>query len=445
MKKLFYIFIALFLVNGVVGQRSIPASSFDASSKITDPSFNLQHRTLNSLVNVQGITGNTEQRSLIQIYDSIYYWIWDTLSIGWQIDEKTIDMVYDDINNLISDKNLKWIGSDWMNYSLDTYTYDVNSNQTSKLSQNWNGSNWDNWLLNTFTYDASNNLTSSLRQFWNSATWENQTLLTYTYNTSNNWITYLVQLWNNSTWENYYKWTRTYDVNNNMMSDLIQVWNGSDWMNLQLATYTYDANNILISKLWQDWNGSSWGNSTLSTYTYDANNNVISILLEDWNGSGWENGWLQTLTYDANNNLLSVLVEEWNGSAWVYLEQYSYTYDANNFKVSDSYKFYGPNSIKVTEGDSTYCYFHTAVVGKNELMSPIGNISVYPNPSSGKITIETATNGHLFILDLNGQQLLQQEITESTTIVDVSWLPSGIYIVKIAGEKGVQVGKYVKQ
>ena len=43
------------------------------------------------------------------------------------------------------------------------------------------------------------------------------------------------------------------------------------------------------------------------------------------------------------------------------------------------------------------------------------------------------------------QQLLQQEITAPATTIDVSRFTSGVYVVKVVGEKGVQVGKFIKQ
>jgi hypothetical protein len=74
--------------------------------------------------------------------------------------------------------------------------------------------------------------------------------------------------------------------------------------------------------------------------------------------------------------------------------------------------------------------------------------SIYPNPSSTQVTIEIKaipTQSHLSIVNLSGQQLLKQEITEPTTTIDVYTLPSGVYMVKVVGEKGVQVEKFVKK
>ncbi|MFC2102463.1 T9SS type A sorting domain-containing protein [Bacteroidota bacterium] len=72
-------------------------------------------------------------------------------------------------------------------------------------------------------------------------------------------------------------------------------------------------------------------------------------------------------------------------------------------------------------------------------------ISIYPNPASNNITIETPTKGSLSILNINGQVLLQQEVTEPSTTIDVSTLLDGIYTLRLVGEKGVQVGKFIKQ
>jgi photosystem II stability/assembly factor-like uncharacterized protein len=84
-------------------------------------------------------------------------------------------------------------------------------------------------------------------------------------------------------------------------------------------------------------------------------------------------------------------------------------------------------------------------LGINEKGISLNGLDIYPNPTSAIITIETLANGSLSILNISGQQLLQQEITEPITTIDVSTLPSGVYVVKVVGDKGVQVGKIVKQ
>ena len=84
-------------------------------------------------------------------------------------------------------------------------------------------------------------------------------------------------------------------------------------------------------------------------------------------------------------------------------------------------------------------------VGISKQNKTLNNLSIYPNPAIDNITLHNANEGYLSIQNINGQEVLQQEITEPATNIDISTLPSGVYVVKLAGEKGVQVGKFVKQ
>ena len=85
------------------------------------------------------------------------------------------------------------------------------------------------------------------------------------------------------------------------------------------------------------------------------------------------------------------------------------------------------------------------IEGVNDPHPLINHLKIYPNPTSDNITIKSMTEGHLTILNLDGQQIQQLEITVPTTTIDVSTLQSGIYIVKFVGKKGVQVGRFVKE
>ena len=80
-----------------------------------------------------------------------------------------------------------------------------------------------------------------------------------------------------------------------------------------------------------------------------------------------------------------------------------------------------------------------------ESVRPELSLTIYPNPASSSITIETLTQGHFSIINLNGLQLMHQNITEPITTVDISNLPSGVYEMKMVGEKVVYVAKFVKE
>ena len=75
-------------------------------------------------------------------------------------------------------------------------------------------------------------------------------------------------------------------------------------------------------------------------------------------------------------------------------------------------------------------------------------VSIFPNPSSDKITIETSptpTKSQLSLMNLNGQQLITRQITEPKTQLDISSLPSGVYFVRLTTDRMVEVEKFVKQ
>jgi len=48
-------------------------------------------------------------------------------------------------------------------------------------------------------------------------------------------------------------------------------------------------------------------------------------------------------------------------------------------------------------------------------------------------------------MNVNGQQLITRHITEPKTVIDISSLPSGVYFVRLTGDKTVEVGKIIKE
>jgi CubicO group peptidase (beta-lactamase class C family) len=84
-------------------------------------------------------------------------------------------------------------------------------------------------------------------------------------------------------------------------------------------------------------------------------------------------------------------------------------------------------------------------VGSQDLANRSGNLKIYPNPATTVITAESGSCGTLAVFTLNGQEILQKELNGQITTIDISTLPPGIYVVKVVGNKGVQVGKFIKQ
>lgn len=111
-----------------------------------------------------------------------------------------------------------------------------------------------------------------------------------------------------------------------------------------------------------------------------------------------------------------------------------------------------PNGTVEISGNATGCNSPEEVkaacgiVGKEEL-SQNNVFSVYPNPADSFITIETSSEqirSQLSILNLNGQQLMFQEVTIPNMKIDISNIAAGVYIVRLVNERGTEVMKFIK-
>ncbi len=250
-----------------------------------------------------------QPQTLIQVMDSIYQWSWDTTPLTiYYNSKKTINMVYDSHNNLISHLNLITYGTTiWGTTDQYFYTYDATNKLANKIRQTWTNNAWKTFYQNTYAYNSNNDTTSKLDQVWNSITglWENDYQYIYTYDSTNN-LTSLEWIWWYYPNVIYRQYLYAYDANNNLAHDLFQTaFNGGSWGIHQQDTFIYNTNNNLISKFNQSWNGSSWDSSYLYTNTYDANNNLINELKQWWQDSVWANQYQSIYTYDVNNNRIS--------------------------------------------------------------------------------------------------------------------------------------------
>ena len=108
-----------------------------------------------------------------------------------------------------------------------------------------------------------------------------------------------------------------------------------------------------------------------------------------------------------------------------------------------------PNGTIAIENNKTGCNSQAeveaacAAIGVKS-MTPESPLTIYPNPTSTSITIETPITGIIAILNTSGQAILQQLITEPATTIDIRALPSGVYLVRSTVERNVRVGKFVK-
>jgi len=386
-------------------------------------------------------------RASSPILDSIYYWDWDTETAGWMLSSRTISIIYDANNNRTNGVDQNLDGDVWVNFKKTESSYDVNNNIITNFIQNWTGNSWENEGNYFYTYDANNNRTSMMYQNWNSNDWMNIVMFSYTYDANNNQLSGLNQKWSGE-WVNVSQFVNTYDSNNNLLTELDQQWVLDSWENSKLMTNFYDEdNNTLSSVLQQNWYVNVWKDAYLSTYSYDANNNPTSILTQSWFNNVWYDIRLDTRTYDSNNNTTSILEQTWNGYEWENFLQNLASYNAMSFIENYSFKFWGTGQTDVTSGDSTH-YFMQPAVGVNDLIVSEGNINVYPNPGTGKFTINSSDAiNSVEVYNLLGKQVYSEQLSNqlSTAEIDISDFAKGIYFVKISDGKNTSTRKILVQ
>ena len=159
----------------------------------------------------------------------------------------------------------------------------------------------------------------------------------------------------------------------------------------------------------------------------------------------WVNNSLTTETYDGNNNQLTFLNQYWNVSAWVNSMLQTQTYDANNLQLSLTERNFDNTGTIVKSGDSSYYYFQT-VLGINTIASQTGNISVYPNPSSGKFNIKLK-NGeqgieNVEVFNVLGEEVYKKQFSTNNSQIAIELnQPSGVYFCRVIANTGELIGE----
>ncbi len=113
-----------------------------------------------------------------------------------------------------------------------------------------------------------------------------------------------------------------------------------------------------------------------------------------------------------------------------------------NVGGSGPFAYYYIDDISVTACDTTW-------IGVNEAVKKEDDFKIYPNPATSTITIESNKYQDLSIkiTDVLGREVIERTKNEVLSIknIDVSQLPSGMYIIQLQSKNGVVNKKFVKE
>ncbi len=108
----------------------------------------------------------------------------------------------------------------------------------------------------------------------------------------------------------------------------------------------------------------------------------------------------------------------------------------------------GSTIITVTSGDGKKTATCKVDINLTDIddISPIQNIKIFPNPAQNILTISSLLEKEavLIIFDLHGKTILTTSLFQNEQSIDISHIPSGIYVVKIIDTDNTKVIRFVK-
>lgn len=163
-----------------------------------------------------------------------------------------------------------------------------------------------------------------------------------------------------------------------------------------------------------------WGNGVVTSTTgFSYQSMVLNISSEgqpNWAKTGISEGYSQAVAIDTDVEGNLYLTGMSHGTTQ--FDTCSYT----------GISYYYPYLAKLNTGLTT---------GISNPFSPL-NPAIYPNPSGDYLVVETSVqaNYNLTLSNLNGQEMLRQLLNNSSSRIDVSKLPSGVYFLKLVNPDG---------
>lgn len=222
---------------------------------------------------------------------------------------------------------------------------------------------------------------------------------------------------------------------------------------------------IVLLEVDEEQLGPGWGNFTGSgDYASNPSFIIRSINEHVFTATGTQAATETEDLYDFDTDEYGVALKP--GNRYVLLAQY----DGDNAKLFHGYnsnlpQAYFPSSIVYTSDNDTwylggwqgrpaiYLRMDISLVSTtDERALPDNSLNFYPNPVSSKLNVqlslENPTLANVTLADLNGRVIQIDEIQNAykdERQYDVSSLPNGVYIIRVATKEGTKTKKFVVQ
>ena len=202
----------------------------------------------------------------------------------------------------------------------------------------------------------------------------------------------------------------------------------------QTCTVTASANNGYAFTNWTE-NGSQVSTNASYSFTVTGNRNLVANFAQNTHtihASAGANGIITpsgtiTVAHGANQSFSMIPDSDYEIQE-VYI-------DGNPIGAMTSYTF-----TNVTADHYIHVTFtHVDAIDENNSST----INVYPNPTSGEITLEGEGINHVRIVNAYGQTIYNAKVEDEQIRIDLSNVAKGIYMMHIEANGGHAVRKIV--
>ena len=113
-------------------------------------------------------------------------------------------------------------------------------------------------------------------------------------------------------------------------------------------------------------------------------------------------------------------------------------FDANPGQAYHYYVTGSTDHIESSPSNEVYVDWTTSVEEQSH------NVSLYPNPTDGKVYIETEGLRMVRVFNLMGQEVMRQAVASDRYTLDLSSQPQGCYFIETTTEQGSTITKIMK-
>jgi len=196
------------------------------------------------------------------------------------------------------------------------------------------------------------------------------------------------------------------------------------------GTYTYMVRAILLQlspsgtyyNMSQGISDTAWNNNNLAVHAI-ASNSVVN------NVATFTNASTNATTYQWNFGDATTSTSQNPSHTYTNIGNYTVTLIASNGCDADT--------ITMT----------VSILSGIESANNAANISIYPNPSSGKfhVSFDAKQTAKIKIYNLSGELLMAMENSSGNCEIDLSDYPNGVYFLSVETEKGISREKILVQ